>query len=181
MAANATTADELPRQPRRASWKRWTLALAYVFALALAVLFVKPRAPEPVSVRFLGSTNDNGQKKLLFEGTNGLTNMIRYVAFIAWSPTNEPQSIRFIFLGQRMGSYAAGPRETFKFSLDAPPKNTDWHVSWSYSDPAHAPTRMEKIHARCYDFFMEHHMPILARPLKAGIHMYSIPSTDLKD
>src|SRR5262245_59674389 len=64
----AMSPDELPNPPRKASWKRWSLALAGVLAIVLAVLFLKGPGPEPVKVWFVGTTNENGQKMLLFEG-----------------------------------------------------------------------------------------------------------------
>src|SRR4051812_21164824 len=99
MAANATTPDELPGQPRKTSWKRWTLAFACVLAIALAVLFLKAPAPEPVSVRFVGSTNDDGRKMLIFKGTNGTAKAISCRAYFTTDLTasSHPWSLPVCF------------------------------------------------------------------------------------
>ena len=154
------TTDELPSQPRKASWKRWTLAVACVLVIALAVLFLKAPAPEPVSVRFVGSTNYNGHKMLVFKGTNGVSKgrnadsgWITYTAGVVPTSVEKAQTIGLVsfYHGEASGWVDAGG--TFTFSLDAPPKDTDWCVIWWAS----------------------------GIDLAGANHTHVIPSTDLKD
>src|SRR5690349_23338400 len=116
------TPDELPSQPRKASWKRWMVVLAGVLAIALAVLLFKAPAPERVSVRFLRSTNENGVQRLFFEGTNGTDVKMVYISCIT---TNPAAWSRARLLPVATSDHTAGlalAREAFVFQLAAPAK-----------------------------------------------------------
>jgi len=52
------SADELPNPPRKTSWKRWTLALTTLAALALIALFLKPPTPLVAMLRVFMQTPD---------------------------------------------------------------------------------------------------------------------------
>src|SRR5215470_3905307 len=99
------TPIESPNPLRKASWKRWVIAAACVAAIALAVLFLKSSAPEKVSVRFVESFSENGQKKLLFEGTNRLAKAIFYTALVQQT---KPKTNLMSALSYRSGLITGG-------------------------------------------------------------------------
>jgi len=181
MAANATTPDELPSQPRKASWKRWTLAVACVLAIALAVLLPKALEREPVSVRFIGSTNDSGHRVLYFEGTNGLPKNITYNAQLF--ATNDYSSQRggpqqpYDWIALR--SVPSG--KSFVFALDTPPMQTNWYVRWHFGEQNTNSTRWQKVQFVCYETLARHGMYGLAQVVGGPRHVHIIPATDLKD
>src|SRR5689334_8163973 len=74
------TAEELPSQPRKASWKRWIVVLAGVVAVIMIALLAIAPKKEPLKVWSVGSTNEWGVKKLVFEGTNGSSSEIVFFA-----------------------------------------------------------------------------------------------------
>src|SRR5690242_9271742 len=84
------TPEELPNPPRKAPWKRWIVVLAGVLAIVLAVLFLKAPSPEPVSIKFVRSTDWLGSKALVFKGTNGLPRTMVYHAYVV--PDSIPRS-----------------------------------------------------------------------------------------
>ena len=181
MPANATTPDELPSQPRKASWKRWTLAFACVLVIALVVLLMKAPTPEPISVRFLGSTNDNVTRKLLFEGTNGCSKPISYFACVA--PAAQKRAILGGFVGEVSDIAVGMPlrKETFNFSLNAPTKGTNWLVVWCSFDPDEEKRPLVKARRACCLFLLDHHMSAVAQVLNNGTRIHMIPASDLKD
>ena len=86
-----TTSDELVSPPRKTSWKWWAVALACVLAIIAVALLLPAPTPQPARIWFVRSTNVNGVKTLLFEGTNGTAEK---VAFDAWFTTNLTASYR---------------------------------------------------------------------------------------
>ena len=181
MAANATTPDGVPNQPRKASWKRWTLAAACVLVIALAVLFLKVPTHDGVSVRFVGSTYDNGKRVLHFKGTNGLPRTISYYGFVKLTrPVRVANTSKKIFTYGVAFDYAA-PGGAFTISFDEPEQSMDWRFTWYFWDNDRARTRLEKIRATCYVFMTQHGMGSLARPLNDNPRRHIIPASDLKD
>ena len=59
------TPDAASTQPRKRSWKRLIVALACVVAVTIIALLAKAPRKEPVTVRFVRSTNEMGIKKLI--------------------------------------------------------------------------------------------------------------------
>ena len=188
------TPDVLPSPPRKASWKRWIVVSAGVLAITLAVLFLKAPAPEPVSVRFVGSTDDNGKRVLRFKGTNGLPRGIAYWAHVSLTLSNGTQTAAVTSPPQSpdrqfrrgLDPYlpsvcVASPRETFTFSLEVPPKGTNWQVVWSFSDPDHIPTRWENLRWRCADFLASHKLTWLAVRIQPVDVFYYTPWTETKE
>jgi len=177
------SADELPSPPRKSSWKRWTLAVACVvaIALALAALFLKAPTSDPVAVTFLRSTNYNGQKTLVFSLTNGLPRKIGWYARIHTTPpgTNDPSGRLHIYHNPAVGEVEAG--RAFTFALDAPPTGTDWRMIWLYVDPGNVPTGREKIRADCSAFLAKLHMRTLARWFEAPPTRHEIGASDFKE
>jgi len=175
------SADELPNPPRKASWKRWIVVLAGVLVIVLAVLFLKAPSPEPVSVRFVGSTNWNGDKFLKFTGTNGLPRSITYEAFL-YEPSFSAARTNVIARFSNGGVWkAAGAGETFTFFLRAPREHKDWQAIWYVWQQGPGLTRWEKARADLYLFLIEHRMGILARPFADPLHRHFISSSELKE
>src|SRR5438874_4366635 len=108
------TPDELPTPPRKASWKRG-LALTCVLAIILVALFLKAAAPEPVSVRFVHSTNYFGRKTLVFQGTNGTARPITYSAYFFTNTIRHAASVGDVrpYHDWSIGDAAAGASFTF--------------------------------------------------------------------
>jgi len=173
--------DELPSPPRKSSWKRWTFALTTLLALALAALFLKALTNEPVSVKLVFSTNDNGQRKLIFEGTNGLPRRIAYVARIMRIGTSATQAIHLANVYHETAYGNIWEERTFRFSLDVPTNDVSWYMMWYFNDLDRTPSRLEMARLNCYVFLADHHMGILARPFAGRDNRHFIPSTDLKE
>ena len=168
------TPDAPPNPPRKVSWKRWIVVLAGVLAIVLAVLFLKAPVPEPVSVRFVRSTNEDGKKKFVFLGTNGSTKRISYFACVA--PTAPHESPAFDVAG---GTAYRG--ETFTFSLDEPANGTNWQVTWFFWDPDWEKARWTKARMACGLFLATHHMSAIAQVIVHTPQRHFIPASELKD
>ena len=181
MPENATTPHELPSPPRKASWKRWTLAFSCVLAIALAVLLLKAPAPERVSVRYAGSTNYNGLKTLVFKGTNALSTKIVYYASVTVRPGYPFQTDGLVYGGLYRAGGDVGAGETFTFYLDAAPKDIDWYVTWDFYEQGHVTTHWEKARKWSYLFVTKHKMRTLARWIGPPSRPHIIPATDLHD
>src|SRR5689334_15528664 len=149
--AVAMPPDELPSQPRKATWKRWIVVLAGVLAIALAVLFLKAPVPERVSVRFVTATNYHEVKILVFNITNGLPGRITY-----WAGVIKSKTPLDVYPGGIARDVEAEGALTF--SLDAPEEDTDWRVMWYFVEPDLLQTRREKARATCYWFLTKHRM-----------------------
>jgi hypothetical protein len=179
--ADAMTPDELPSPPRKVSWKRWTLVLACVLAIAVAVLFLKTPTPEPVSVWFVRSTNYNGQKMLLFKGTNGLPERIVYGTDVTTRAKGtirpNPQSL----LAREAAFGVVGAGTTFTFLLVAPPEDATWTVRWNVPQVLHQSTRWDVIRSDCFQFLRGHGMASLTRPFWRTADSGSIEGTYTKE
>ncbi|HYV26300.1 MAG TPA: hypothetical protein VFA77_02120, partial [Candidatus Eisenbacteria bacterium] len=77
---HAMTPIEPASPPRKASWKRWIVAIAGVLVIAALVFFLQAPEPEHVSVTFAGTTSYNGRKTLVFKGT---------LPVVRWPPISE--------------------------------------------------------------------------------------------
>src|SRR5690349_20529525 len=115
------TPEELPSQPRKASWKRWIVVLASVLGIVLAALFLKAPSPEPVSIEFVRSTDWLGSKALVFKGTNGLPRTMLYHAYVV--PDSIPRSKYEGSLARHNISNGAPVEagKAFTFFLQTPP------------------------------------------------------------
>ena len=181
MPANATTPDQLPSQPRKASWKRWTIALACVLAIFLALVYPTPPGPEPVSIRFVGVTNLYGQNRLAFKGKNRLAKPITYdVWAYRCNPAAIPTNLAAIGASSTR-SANAGPGEAFTFDLAAPDDGPNWLATWSYHVAPHPLTRWEQTKFRCYVFLNRHHLSRVAHLFGSPPRIRYISPTDLKD
>ena len=181
MAENATTPDEVPNPPRKVSWKRWTLAAACVLAIALVVLFLGSPGRERVSIRFVGITNYHGQSRLMFKGTNGLPNAIKYDAWAFRTANGATPTDLASISGSSSRIASVGAREAFAFELDAPAEGPSWRMGWTYYAPPHPRTRWEQTKFRCYVFLNQHRMHSLAGLFGDRLRINYISPANLKD
>jgi hypothetical protein len=175
------TSEAASTPPRKRSWKPLIVALACVAAVTIIALLANTPKNEPVTVRFVRSTNEMGEKKLVFEGTNGLPRGIMYSALVTMTSAAAVRTGNWSPLYHDPAYGVASPGRPFKFSLDAPPKDTDWGVLWGFSEHGHAPTRWEKVRTGCSLFLTKHGMRTLARHFADPGHTRYIPATDLKE
>ena len=175
------TPDELPSQPRKASWKWWIVVLAGVLAIVLAVLFLKAPAPEPVSVRCVGSTNYNGQKFFVFKGTNGSSVKIAYSSYVLCHPKRPTHAGSRWFPLPNQVTATASAGATFTFFLDAPPKDVDWCITLFFIENGHVMTPWEERRFECVAFLADHGMPRLAWRIPTAFKMRYITAADLKE
>ena len=178
--AYAMSSDQLS-PPGKRSWKRWILASACVLAIAVAVLFLKAPTRDPVSIWFVRSTNINGVKTLVFQGTNGTAGKI---ACDAWFTTNLPASYRLNALPadyEDAARQSVLPGKSFTFSLVAPPREPASRLMWCCSGPELDTKRWVRLRAECADFLDGHGMPALAASIAPWSHRHYIPAADFKE
>jgi hypothetical protein len=135
------TSDAASSQPRKRSWKRLIVALACVVAIALAALLLPAPTPRPARIWFVRSTNVNGVKTLVFQGTNGTSGK---VAFDAWFTTNLTASYRLEAIptdAEEVARQSVPPGESFTFTLVAPPKEPASRLMWVCDGPELEPKR----------------------------------------
>ena len=179
--ADAMTPDELPSPPRKASWKRWTLVLACVAAIALVALLLPAPTPQPARIWFVRSTNVNGVKTLVFQGTNGTAGK---VAFDAWFTTNLTASYRLDAIptdDEDAARQSVPPGESFTFTLVAPPKEPATRLMWVCSGPELEPKRWVGLRAECAAFLKDHGMPALAARFAPWPTGQVIPPSEIKE
>src|SRR5215471_3566734 len=139
------TPNEPPTPPRKASWKWWAAALACVLAIITVALLLKAPTPGPVSIWFVRSTNVNGVKTLVFQGTNRTSGLMYYAAYITTNltassfPGLSPDASQY----PSSGIVSAG--ESFTFTFVAPLKEPAWRVAWRFAEPKAVPTRWDNI------------------------------------
>src|SRR5947209_20095112 len=116
------SSDAASSQPRKRAWKAWMLGLACFAAIALVALLLPAPTPQPARIWFVRSTNVNGVKTLVFQGTNGTAGK---VAFDAWFTTNLTASYRLHAIptdDEDAARQSVPPGKSFTFTLVAPPK-----------------------------------------------------------
>ena len=182
------TSDVASSEPRKRSWKRLIVVLACVVAVALAVLFLKTPAPEPVTVRFVDSTITNGLRVLHFQGSNGLPRRITFFAgVITNSIYHSPAQDVFVRVlddfdpRHNPAKFDADARASFTFTVHVPPKEVPYHVTWDFFEENRPATRWERFQIGCYTFFRDHGMRLLARPFVPKPEVHLIPSTEIKE
>ena len=175
------TPEELPSQPRKASWKRRIVVLAGALAIVLAVLFLKAPSPEPVSIKFVRSTDWLGSKALVFKGTNGLPRTMLYHAYVV--PDSIPRSKYESSLARHNISNGAPVEagKAFTFFLQTPPDRTDWYVVWWFTDTRRPVTRLESFRTRCAEFFRAHGMRKLEKRFGLWADAHFLSPSELKE
>ena len=175
------TPIEPPTPPRKASWKRWIVAVACVAAIALAALFLKAPVPEKVSVWFVGSTNVNGVKRLVFEGTNGLPRRIMYFAAVYPTATDPTRTNGFPAFSVEPAGAEVHAGEAFTFPLNAPGSDTNWMVAWWTWESEQPLTRWEETRMELNEFLRTHNMPAFADRLAVHAKVHIIPASEIKE
>jgi hypothetical protein len=173
--------EALPTQARKASWKRWMIALACVLGIIAAALLLPAPIPEPARIWFVRATNVNGVKTLVFQGTNGTAGK---VAFDAWFTTNLTASNRLKAIPADYEDAARQsilPGKSFTFSLVAPPKEPASRLMWCCSGPELEPKRWVRLRAECTAFFEEHGMPALAARFAPYSTGHILPASEIKE
>jgi len=177
----ASKTAELSSQPTKRARRAWAIGLAVVVAVITIVLLAIPLEKEPVRVWFVRATNELGVKKLVFEGTNGLTNRITYYAYLS------PGSKRHVTTPGAWDSYydlasgVKGAGESFTFTLKPPPKEVPYYVKWSFDGNPWRATRSGGFRMRCYSFLLTHGWYRLADHLKPTPKFHYIPSSEIKE
>jgi len=174
------TPNELPAQPRKPSRKRWILASACVLAIALGAPVLKGPTSEPFSIWYVRSTNYNGMKMLLFEGTNGTPDAIRYLVRITTNLTISPFPKNIPNDFNIETSVRAGAGESFTFSFVAPPNEAAWRVAWTSARVMYNLTPGEVRRYRWAVFLNNHGMRALAWRISPWTHLHYIDATDIK-
>ena len=196
------TPDELPSQPRKASWKRWIVVLAGVVAVITIVLLAIPPKEEPVRVWFVRATNSVGLKLISFAGSNGVPVRITRPAgqreFVFEGMNGLSRRIEFsasLFTGTvPQAKVTAGSRTvydwtinwptagtSFCFTLDAPSNEIPYYVEWEYRAVGLPMSRRERLRMECHDFFIAHGMRSLGARFRDPTYTRYIPSTDIKE
>jgi len=183
--ADAMSADEHPSPPRKTSWKRWTLALTTLLAVALAALFLKAPREEPVTLRFVGTTNyDAGQgvqKVFVLRVTNALPRKVRLYAFATYKfvDWDRPETITDPYYERYVEHIAAGGTRTI---LVRPIQDgTDTYVMWQFEEQDVEKTRMGKARMACYNFLWKHGIKRLPYLFSNWSHPHYLSPADLKE
>jgi len=129
------TPIEPPSPPRKASWKRWVVAVACVAAIALAALFFNRVAndepPEDaLKISFKGYTNSpSGRRFALFTVTNMDTCklVIWKAGAVAFQGTNWPVSVE-VFHSLAGSNLDRGVPYTMISTV--PTNDLRWRVTW---------------------------------------------------
>src|SRR2546423_1046846 len=113
-------------QPRKRGRKAWMIGLACVVAVVTIVLLANAPRKEPVRVWFVRATNEGGEKRLVFEGTNGMAGAIEFDCYVILGaiPRAKPTTNISAIYRMNIGSVAA--RTHFDFALDAPRKDVPY-------------------------------------------------------
>src|SRR5262245_24560551 len=175
------TPDTLASPPRKISWKRWAVALACVPAIIIVALLLKAPTPAPARIWFVRSTNVNGVKTFVFEGTNGTAGK---VAFDAWFTTNMSARYRLNALptdDEETARQSIPPGQSFTFTLVAPPKEPATRLMWVCSGPELEPKRWVRFRADCADFLDGHGMPALAARFAPYPIRQVFPAEEMKE
>ena len=154
---------------------------ACVMVIAMAILFIRSLTYEPLTVTFLCSTNYNGQRRLVFRGTNRASVTNHYSAYVSTNLSSlhsvfDPGEVYIDF-----AKGVAGPGEIFTFTLKSAPEDAAWRVIWLYQGDAHPLTRWETVRGRCAGFLFRHSMRGLALHVDIFPAEHYIASSEIKE
>jgi hypothetical protein len=179
--ADTIIPDAASTQPRKRGWKRWTLALACVVAVVTIVLLATPPNTEPVKVWFVRATNELGEKKLVFEGTNALPRGVVVSACFLTSaipPGKAQVELRPLYDTAKLFT-AAGTN--FHFTLYSPPKDVSYAVTWGVDDIGAPMTLSWKPRLACHKFFLARGMTRMAIRFSPTPELHYIPASEIKE
>ena len=157
------------------------IALAVVVAVAMIALLPTAPKPEPVKVWFVRATKEGGVKRLVFEGTNGLTKAIQINAFVFEGATDKasPRPTNHFFYDWVFTNAPA--KANVQFNVSVPGKGVPYYVKWFFNDNSASVTSWGRFRMRCYDFFSAHSMPSVAGHFEFKTVQHIIPSTEIKE
>jgi len=122
-----------------------------------------------------------GEKKLVFEGTNGTPRLIYYVACVATGAGRQATIPSGLRLGYGLTSSVVDVQTNFYLTLNAPPNNLPYYVMWRFQQLRPAQTRWERSRLACFNFFRAHGMPRIAGRFLGLPPWQYIPSTEIKE
>ena len=179
--AVAMSPDELPSQPRKASWKRWIVVSAGVVAVIMIALLAIPPKEEPVNVWFVRATNEAGERRLVFEGTNGTARegALLVGVIIGAAPYVETVETMGTPFDAKRTHIAPGTKASI--TLKAPATNVSFHVVWAFqAGPRHA-TPWQRLDLACYNFFRRNGMPSLAKRFWPTPEFHYVPPFEINE
>src|SRR5438874_1866661 len=109
----------------------------------------------PVKVWFARSTNESGEKKIVFQGTNGTSGAIYLFAGVFTGSIGHSMVMAYT-------TSVVPAAETFTFALDAPAKDLPYFVMWSFHCMGVVSRRWVRFQTACFMFFFARGMPRLA-------------------
>ena len=177
----ASKAAELSSQPTKRGRTAWLIALAVVVAVVTVVLLATPPKPEPVKVWFVGTTNEGGVKRLVFEGTNGMPTQIEFTVCVATGVVYNGDTVvdwRNVYSEDIVTSNSGAKVHLAPL---APPNDASYCVMWWFKDALHPTPRWEGFRWRCNEFLSAHGMPRLAARFVPAPKTHYIPSTSIKE
>jgi hypothetical protein len=175
------TPDELASPPRKRRWKRLIVALACVVAVTIIALLANTPKKEPVKVWFVRATNEMGEKKLVFQGTNGIARTMVCFTDVVTGATHHAKAPTSLRPSYDLALINAAAGTSFTFTLSAPPKGAPYYVEWSFHETPRVSTRWGRFRTGCCNFFIDHGMPRLARRFAPTPETHYIPSTEFKE
>ena len=132
-----------------------------------------------------------GRKQILFEVSNGLPRHIWFQAYMFTGAVHHAKARtvqRAPYYDSAMAPDGASPAApggaeagaTFRFILDAPPKDVPFFVRWEIDKPP-PETRLEKFQDACCTFLGAHGMSRLGNRFLPTPGVHYIPSTDIRE
>ena len=179
--ASAPLEEKAGERRRFRPWKRLIVVLAGVVAVTVIALLALTPKKEPVRVWFVGYTNDMGQKRLVFGGSNSLP---RQIGFSVCVFTGEIHHAKAPADLEPYNDWVVGGRTeegSFPFTLYVPPKGVPYYVAWALYQTPPSTTRWWRFRMGCGRFFARHGMPRLARRVAPKPDTHYIPSTEIKE
>jgi len=173
--------DAASSVPRKRGRKAWLVGLACVVAVVTIVLLATPPKPEPVRVWFVRATNESGVKRLVFEGTNGMTKEIPLSVAIITGGMSYAKTLAALPNVIYATEMELPARASFHFTLSAPQKGVPYDVVWDFEDDTRVPTRWERFRSGCCNFLIAHGMRRLAARFEPTPRTHIIPSTEIKE
>ena len=179
--AGAMGSDELSTQPRKHLWNRLIAALACLVTVTMIALLARAPKNKSGAIWFVGFTNYDGQKRLVFQGTNGNPGQRLFAALGTGAvPQAKDWSSRPPALFDATTG-SAPPGTNFYFTLKVPTNSTPYYVAWDLYDSPPRVTRWGKVRSWFYRLFNTHGMPGFALRFAVNPEPHYILSTECKE
>ena len=155
--------------------------MACVVAVITIALLANAPKPEPVRVWFVRATNELGETKLIFEGTNGSSREIVLLAIANTGAVVQAKRPRPFRPPVDATTVRAAEGTNFNFTLKAPSNDVLYYVMWLFHERGLRPTLWQRSRATSSDFLYAHRMPRLAVRIQPTLEEHYIPSTEIKE